>query len=81
VAKRMRTIEWLRRKFPGTWRYNAKAGRYEHADGWHVTPYAVQCGYSADDYTTGWMRSDTGQWLYGVGDASRLKVLGEGGVR
>jgi hypothetical protein len=79
MAKRMRVIDQLRRRFPGTWRYNAKANRYEHADGWHVSPYAVQCGYVEDDYTTGWMRSDTGTWVHGLGNP--LRVLGEGGGR
>jgi hypothetical protein len=82
VAERMRPIEWLRRKYPGAWTYDAAAREYRHADGWSVracSHYSPR--WEGDDgegaFETRWRRDDTGERV----DVGSGLALGDGGGR
>jgi hypothetical protein len=65
--KKARTIDRIRKAFPGlTWRYEWPS-KYISSAGWEIQAFAglsMCCMDPCDHYNTEWRRSDTGERVY-----------------
>jgi hypothetical protein len=66
VPRRERTIDCLRRKFPGTWVYSVELHEWHQSDGFFIYPRsALASRYDGDDdtFVTQYYRSDTNEQI------------------